>query len=83
MPSYQVDAMHCGHCARAIQQAVQSADPAARVDVDLAQKRVHVEPAGATDEAIRAALAQAGYPTVPVAAQPAKAEARCCCAGGG
>ena len=83
MPSYQVDAMHCGHCARAIQQAVQSADPAARVDVDLAQKRVHFETAGATDEAIRAALAQAGYPTHPIAAQPAKAGSRCCCAGGG
>jgi len=36
-----------------------------------------------TDEAIREALAQAGYPTVPVAAEPANAGSRCCCAGCG
>ena len=49
MTEFKVEAMHCGHCASAVTEALRRADPVARIDVDLAQKTVRVEvvpPAG-------------------------------------
>jgi copper chaperone len=36
----QVEGMSCGHCIRAVTNAIQGLDQAAKVDVDLAAKRV-------------------------------------------
>ena len=36
----QVEGMSCGHCIRAVTNAIQGLDQAAKVDVDLAGKRV-------------------------------------------
>ena len=36
----QVERMSCGHCVRAVTNAIQALDQAAKVDVDLAAKRV-------------------------------------------
>jgi copper chaperone len=58
---FKIDAMTCGHCVRSVTQAVQQADPEARVTVDLPTHRVQVETAKPR-EAIAAALADAGYP---------------------
>ena len=33
---FQVSGMTCGHCVRAVTQAIEALDPAARVNVDLA-----------------------------------------------
>jgi copper chaperone len=35
--------MTCGHCERTVKQAVQSVDPQAKVDVDLASHRVRID----------------------------------------
>jgi copper chaperone len=35
-----VEGMSCGHCIRAVTNAIQALDKAAKVDVDLAAKRV-------------------------------------------
>ena len=43
MQVFSVEGMTCGHCVRAVTQAVQSQDPAASVKVDLAAKEVGVE----------------------------------------
>ena len=51
---FQVTGMTCGHCERAVKQAVQQLDPQAQVTVTLSSGRVEVESAQP-----RAALAQA------------------------
>ncbi|MFC6336794.1 copper resistance protein CopZ [Pseudomonas sp. CCM 7891] len=43
MQVFSVEGMTCGHCVRAVTQAVQDKDPAASVRVDLAAKEVGVE----------------------------------------
>ena len=61
MIEFQVDGMSCGHCVKAVTQAVKEADPQAAVVVDLATHRVQVE--SAKDRAVLvAALSEAGYP---------------------
>ena len=61
MFEFQVPSMSCGHCVKAVTQAVQSVDAQAKVQVDLAQQQVTVE-TSQEREAIVAALAEAGYP---------------------
>jgi copper chaperone len=43
MTEFQIHDMTCSHCASTITKAVQSLDQAAKVDIDLATKRVRVE----------------------------------------
>lgn len=43
MQVFDVKGMTCGHCVRAVTQAVQNQDPAAEVKVDLAAKQVSVQ----------------------------------------
>jgi copper chaperone len=40
---FKVDGMTCGHCVRAVTQAITQADPQALVEVDLAGGHVQVE----------------------------------------
>ncbi len=65
MTSFTVNDMSCGHCVRSITQAVQARDPAARVEVDLAQHRVDVDSATLDAEHLRAVIAEAGYTPEP------------------
>jgi len=66
----KVEGMTCGHCAARITQAVKSVDPAAKVEIDLAGKKVRLE-SGCALADITDALAEAGYPAKPAdAAQP-------------
>ncbi|MBS0453113.1 MAG: heavy-metal-associated domain-containing protein [Proteobacteria bacterium] len=57
---FQVTGMSCGHCVRAVEEAVQGVDPAAQVKVELAQGQVQVE-STQPREAVAAAIADAGY----------------------
>ncbi|MBN9057229.1 MAG: hypothetical protein BGO06_15365 [Shinella sp. 65-6] len=61
--AFTVEDMTCGHCARTITGAVLAAYPAARVDVDLAAKRVSVENAG-DRAAVSSVIAAEGYSPV-------------------
>jgi copper chaperone len=61
---FKVDDMTCGHCVAVITQAVKEADHAARVVVDLAARRVEIEPKAAQVEELRKAIAEAGYTPV-------------------
>ena len=56
----QVEGMPCGHCARAVTQAVQQIDPAATVRIDRAQNRVDID-STQPREALAAAIAEEGY----------------------
>ncbi|MBX3659786.1 MAG: heavy-metal-associated domain-containing protein [Ramlibacter sp.] len=57
---FQVQGMTCGHCERAVTQAVQSLDPAALVKIDRTAGQVEVE-SGQPREAIAQAIAEEGY----------------------
>ncbi|MDD0970622.1 MULTISPECIES: heavy-metal-associated domain-containing protein [Pseudomonas] len=60
MQVFTVEGMSCGHCVKAVTQAVQSKDPAASVRVDLAAKEVGVESALSAEQVI-AAISEEGY----------------------
>ena len=60
MQVFSVDGMTCGHCVRAVTQAVQSQDPAASVKVDLAAKEVGVESRLSAEQVIQA-ITEEGY----------------------
>ncbi|TBU90946.1 heavy-metal-associated domain-containing protein [Phytopseudomonas dryadis] len=57
---FKVQGMTCGHCVRAITQALQAVDGEAQVQVDLAAGEVRVHSTRAADELI-AAIASEGY----------------------
>ncbi|SDY82028.1 heavy-metal-associated domain-containing protein [Citreimonas salinaria] len=57
---FQVRGMTCGHCERAVTQAVRGLDPDAKISVDRASGRVSVE--SATDaKVIQTAIEDEGY----------------------
>ncbi|MGY3259389.1 heavy-metal-associated domain-containing protein [Pseudomonas chlororaphis] len=60
MQVFNVEGMSCGHCVRAITQAVQSKDPAASVKVDLGVREVGVESRLSADEVI-SLISEEGY----------------------
>jgi copper ion binding protein len=59
--SYSVPGMSCAHCEAAIAAEVSQVAGVASVDVDLEDKRVVVRGDGLSDDAIRAAIDEAGY----------------------
>jgi len=58
--TYSVPAISCGHCKSAIEGEVAKVSGVARVEVDIDGRSVRVD-GDATDEAIRAAIDEAGY----------------------
>jgi copper chaperone len=62
MIEFDVQAMSCSHCVDAVTRAIKLVDPQAKVEVDLAGKKVKVE-SGRDRAFIAGALAEAGYPT--------------------
>ena len=79
MLELNVTGMTCGHCVRAVTQAVRTLDPQADVQVDLASKRVRVEGHTSAGEII-AALGVAGYSaTSAEGATHAAATRKGCC----
>jgi copper chaperone len=60
MYELQVEGMTCGGCVRSVTKSVQAVDAAAKVDVDLATKKVRVE-SGASLDSVKAAIDDAGF----------------------
>ncbi|MGG7674110.1 cation transporter [Pseudomonas sp. WC2] len=60
MQVFNVQGMSCGHCVKAITNAVQAKDPAASVRVDLAAKEVGVESALSAEQVIEL-ISEEGY----------------------
>ncbi|MGX4640113.1 heavy metal translocating P-type ATPase [Massilia sp. SYSU DXS3249] len=62
-PMYEltVEGMSCGHCVGRVTKTVQGLDEHAKVEVDLATKKVRID-SGADLERIAAAIDEAGYP---------------------
>lgn len=60
MQVFNVQGMSCGHCVRAVTQAVQSQDKSAMVEVDLAKAQVRVE-SSLSAERIIGLISEEGY----------------------
>lgn len=60
MQVFKVQGMSCGHCVRAITQAVQARDPAAEVQVDLGAGEVRVASRLPAEQVIEA-ITEEGY----------------------
>ncbi|MBP5945820.1 MULTISPECIES: heavy-metal-associated domain-containing protein [unclassified Pseudomonas] len=60
MQVFNVQGMSCGHCVKAVTQAVQAKDPAANVRVDLAAKEVGVESTLSAEQVIEI-ISEEGY----------------------
>lgn len=60
MVRFKVPAMTCGGCARSITKAIQSVDPAAKIDTNVPQRLVTVE-TEANEQSLAAVIREAGY----------------------
>jgi copper chaperone len=60
MYEFQIPNMSCGHCVKAVTEAVKAADPQAQVQVDLPNHKVQVQSTAPRD-AVVSQLAEAGY----------------------
>ena len=60
MQNFKVEGMTCGHCVRAVTEAVRSVDPGAVVNVDRVVGRVSVDSTAAPGVIAQAIIAE-GY----------------------
>ena len=88
MTTFEVKDMSCGHCVKAITEAVQTLDAGARIQIDLTNHRVSIDGARADAMQLRDAIRQAGYAPVAVeapasapsvSASAAAPSSGCCC----
>ena len=64
MQAFKVDGMTCGHCVRAVTEAVQGVDPGSTVAVDLPAGSVTTDSTLAA-ERLMEAIRGAGYEAAP------------------
>jgi copper chaperone len=60
MYQFNVPDMTCGHCVSTVTKAIEDADPKAKVDISLAERRVQIQTTLSSEEAARQ-IAQAAY----------------------
>jgi copper chaperone len=58
---YTVQGMTCSHCVLSVREEVSDVPGVSAVDVDLASGRMTITGADIDDDAVRAAVADAGY----------------------
>lgn len=61
MVEFELQDMTCGHCAGVVNRTVKLVDPEAKVEVDVASKKVKIE-SSEDRTAFAEALTEAGYP---------------------
>ena len=59
--TYSVPAIHCAHCEMSIREEVSEVDGVDDIDVDIDSKLVTIRGRELSDEALRAAIQEAGY----------------------
>ena len=57
---FEVTGMTCGHCEKAVTQAIRQLDPQAQVKIDRSQNKVEVQ-SQQPREALAKAIAEEGY----------------------
>lgn len=65
MTEYRVHGMTCDHCVLSVREEVSAVSGIRAVDVDLGSGRLTISGEGFSDDAVRAAVAEAGYAVVP------------------
>ena len=83
MISFQVNDMTCGHCASTITKAVHALDAHAKVEIDLAEHLVRIDPTKANDHDLGEAIRKSGYTPAAMESQstgaaPSRAGGCCC-----
>jgi copper chaperone len=63
-PVYSIAGMTCDHCILSVREEVAEIPGVTAVDVDLASGRMTVSGEGFADDAVKAAVAEAGYEVV-------------------
>ena len=63
--TFNVSGMTCSHCVLSVREEVSEVAGVDAVDVDLATGRLSVSGEGFSDEAVKNAVADAGYTVVP------------------
>jgi copper chaperone CopZ len=58
---YRVNGMSCGHCVLSVREEVSEVAGVSDVEVDLASGRMTVRGADFSEEAVKVAVAEAGY----------------------
>jgi len=66
MQTFHIQNMTCGGCVRGVTRAIQSVDPAARVQADVPARRVQVV-SDQPREIVEATLTKSGYQAVWIA----------------
>jgi copper chaperone CopZ len=61
-----IEGMSCGHCLRAVQQALQGIPGATVETVQMGRAVIETTPEGPTGEALAALVTDAGYRATPV-----------------
>ena len=64
MTTYHIPDMSCGHCKATVEKTIHGLDSAARIEFDMAARKITVE-SGIDTARMTTALAEAGYPASP------------------
>jgi copper chaperone len=62
--SYSIAGMTCGHCVMSVREEVEAIAGVGAVDVDLASGRLSITGDQISDDAVKAAVAEAGYEVI-------------------
>ncbi|MBC7994011.1 MAG: heavy-metal-associated domain-containing protein [Rhizobacter sp.] len=79
MISFEVQDMTCGHCVSTITKALKAADRDAKVQIDLGQHLVQIEPGDLEAHELADAIKEAGYTPMPAAVGSAAPASGGCC----
>ena len=61
-----VEGMSCGHCEKAVKNALNELEGVSKVEVDLATKKVEIEGEELNDILIKGAIEEAGYEVIEI-----------------
>ncbi|WP_353094975.1 copper ion binding protein [Tissierella praeacuta] len=61
-----VEGMNCGHCEKAVKNALGELDGVSKVEVDLKSKKVEIEGENLNDILIKGAIEDAGYDLIEI-----------------
>lgn len=61
-----VEGMSCGHCEKAVKNALKELDGVSNVEVDLDAKKVEIEGEGLNDILIKGAIEDVGYSLIEI-----------------
>lgn len=76
MLTFEVKDMICGHCFSTLTKALKAVDKAARVQIELATRRVQIDPVGAEAKEFSQTIQVAGYTPVAIAAPSSVEDSR-------